>query len=100
MKVMKLILLGAFLILSTGLSAQDAIPSGTILPVRLNSSLSMKTQPGAVIPVRVMQGVVLPAGGTIRAGAKVIGHVIAVTPVTNGSSARISFSFDKVVTSK
>jgi hypothetical protein len=47
-----------------------------------------------------MQDVVLQAGVTIRAGAKVVGHVIAATPPANGTGARISFTFDKVVASK
>ncbi len=76
------------------------IAPGTILPVRLNSSLSSaKSKPGQVITGRVMQDVPLPTGSKIPEGSKVVGHVIAVTPATGGASAQISFQFDKLVSS-
>jgi hypothetical protein len=96
----QLMLFGVFLMCSAAACSQEAIPSGTVLPVRLNSSLSLTTEPGKVITARVMQNVVLPDGGTIRAGARVVGHVIAVTPAEDGAKAQISFTFDKVVNSK
>jgi hypothetical protein len=99
MKSRKFTLLAAFLTFAACASAQDAIPSGTILPVQLNSSFSLKTRPSKVITGRVMQDVLLPSGATIRAGTRLVGHVIAVTAPTNGTSARISFAFDKVVAS-
>jgi hypothetical protein len=38
------------------MTATAAIPSGTILPIRLNSSLSSsKTQPGQIITARITQ---------------------------------------------
>jgi hypothetical protein len=100
MKTMKLTLIGAFLALAAGVSAQDPIPAGTVLPVRLNSSFSLKTQAGSVISARVMQNVAFPTGAKIPAGARVIGHVIAITPAADGVGARISFTFDKVMASK
>jgi len=46
---MKSLLIG-LLVFSIGLAAQDAIPAGTVLPVRLNTSLdSRKSKPGQVI---------------------------------------------------
>jgi hypothetical protein len=96
----QLTLFGACLIFSAAAFAQKAIPSGTVLPVRLNSSLSQKTQPGKVITAKVMQNVVLPSGATIRAGSRVVGHVITVTAPANGTTAQVAFSFDKVVSSK
>jgi len=100
MKARVLKLFGAFLLFSTAASTQEVIPAGTVLPVRLNSSLSLRTQPGKVITARVMQNVELPTGATIRAGSRVVGHVIAATPAADGTAARVSFTFDKVVTSK
>jgi hypothetical protein len=100
MKVMKLALSGALLFFPICLRAQDnALPAGTVLPVRLNSSVSLKTQPGRVITATVMQNVVLPTGGRIRAGSKVVGHVTNVTQAASGQRARISFTFDKLVCS-
>src|SRR5258708_12153956 len=75
-----------------------AIPPGTILPVRLNSSLSStETKPGQIISARIMQDVPLATGGKIREGSKVIGHVVDVSSSTDSGMARISLQFDKVV---
>ena len=79
---MKLLLIG-LLVLSTGLFAQEAIPTGTVLPAQLKSSLdSRKSKPGQVITARLMQDVPLPAGGKIPAGAKVTGHISDVVPAS------------------
>lgn len=87
------------LVCSAGLWAQDAIPAGTILPVQLNSSLrSDKARPGESVSARVMQDVPLPAGSRIRAGATVIGHVVAVRRASNGAAGEISLRFDTVAT--
>jgi len=76
------------------------IPSGTILPVRLNSTISSaKSKPGQIITGRIMQNVPLPSGMLIRAGSKVIGHIVEVTPATAGAPARISLQFDKLISS-
>jgi hypothetical protein len=85
------------LMLSAGLFAQDAIPSGTILPVQLNHSVRTdRVKRGQVISARVMQDVPLPTRGKIRAGAKVIGEVVAVKPSTRGNAAEISLRFHDV----
>jgi hypothetical protein len=77
------------------------VPSGTILPVRLNSAISSaKSKPGQIISGRIMQDVPLPSGLLIRAGSKVIGHIVEVTPATTGGQARISLQFDKLVFSR
>jgi hypothetical protein len=84
---------------STG-ESNLAIPSGTILPVRLNSTISSaKSTPGQVIAGRIMQDVPLSPGVKIRAGSKVIGHIIEVTSASTGANARISLQFDKLVAS-
>lgn len=75
------------------LSAQ-AIPSGTILPVQLNSSLkSQKAKPGQRVTARLMQDVPLP-GSTLRSGATVIGRITAVRQASGQSDAQISIRFD------
>jgi len=87
-----------WLVLSAGLFAQDSIPAGTILPVQLNSSLkTQKARPGQSITARVMQAVPLPGGAKIPAGAKVIGHVLAVRPGARGTGSEISLRFDTLV---
>ena len=75
-----------------------AIPCGTILPVRLNSAISSaKSRPGQVITGRIMQDVPLSPGVGIRAGTKVIGHIVERIPPGAGAQARVSFQFDKLV---
>ena len=75
------------------------IPAGTVLPVSLNSTLSSaKCKPGQIISARVMQDVPLPNGGTIRAGAKVAGHIVSVTSASGGSPASLSVRFDTLET--
>jgi hypothetical protein len=89
-----------WMVLAAGMFGQE-IPAGTVLPVQLNSTLKAeKAKPGQSISARLMQDVPLPGGRTIRAGAKVIGHVVAVKPSTQGSGAEISLRFDALVINK
>jgi len=77
-----------------------AIPPGTILPVRLNSTISSsESKPGQVITGRIMQDVPLSSGVRLRAGSKVIGHIVERIPASSGAQARISLQFDKLVSS-
>jgi hypothetical protein len=76
------------------------VPPGTILPVRLNESLSSsKSQPGQRIIARIMQDVPLANGGRIREGSKVIGHVVGVSSPADGNGDKVSLQFDKLVSS-
>src|SRR5216683_5082004 len=78
--------------------SNHAIPPGTIIPVRLNSTLSSaKCRKGQVITGRIMQDVPLSPGVRIREGSKVLGHVVEVTPATTSAQARISLRFDKLI---
>jgi len=88
------------LFLAPSAYAQQPIPQGTILAVRLNHTLSTKNaKPNGIISARVMQDVPLPGGGKIHEGAKVTGHVVDVRQ-PQGASASISFVLDRVLTSK
>jgi hypothetical protein len=88
------LLLIALLVITSFVFAQDAIPSGTVLPVQLNSSLdSRKTESGKTITARLMQDVPLPKGTRIRAGAKIVGHVENVQPAASGQPAEITIQF-------
>jgi hypothetical protein len=76
------------------------VPSGTILPVRLNSTISSTNcKPGQEITGRIMQDVPLPSGMTVRTGSKVVGHITEVVPATSTVNARISIQFDKLISS-
>jgi len=98
---MRTLLLACALFLPFPLVAQDAIPVGTILPVLLTTSISSaNARPGQILSARIMQDVPLPNGRSIRAGARVTGHVLDVVPASDNTPARISFVVDKLVFSK
>jgi len=98
---MKRMLWFSLIMCAADLLAQSAIPAGTILPVALNSSLnSRKVKAGQAITARVMQEVPLSPRSTIRAGAKVTGHVIDVKPANGSGGGQISFRLDTLVVSK
>jgi len=81
-------------------SGAIAVPSGTILPVHLNSTISSaKCKPGRVITGRIMQDVPLASGARVREGSKVVGHIVEVTPASAGGQVRISLLFDKLISS-
>lgn len=96
--MLKATLIFGLLMLPAGLLAQDAVPApGTVLPVRLNSSISKNTKLGQRIKARVVQDVELGGGARIRAGAKVVGHVIDVTLRAPGAGESVSMKFDTLV---
>src|SRR5262250_2452453 len=74
-----------------------SIPRGTILPVRLNATLSSaKSKPNQGVTARIMQSVPLPDGSEIPRGSKVEGRIVEVVRGTGGPGARISLQFDKL----
>jgi hypothetical protein len=74
------------------------ILDGTILPVRLTSTISLnKAVPGQPITTRIAQDVPLENGVVLRRGAKVLGHIVSVTA---GNPSRIAFTFDRIEYSK
>ena len=96
---MKPLTIATFLLFAAPSFAQDGIPGGTILPVKLNSSLnSKKTKAGQEITGRLAQDVPLASGPKIHAGAKVVGHIIAVTRASGGTGARLALRFDTLHT--
>jgi hypothetical protein len=98
---MKSILWMALLTCGTQLFAQTAVPAGTILPVALSSSLnSRKSKAGQVITARIMQNVPLATGSQLRAGTKVLGRVVEVSPADGTHGATMSLRFDTLVVSK
>jgi hypothetical protein len=81
-------------------ASQLEIPPGTILPVRLGSLSSGKNRPGDPIKARIMQDVPLGNGSQLRAGSRVLGRIIDVSPATLGTKATLTFKFDTVVQGK
>jgi len=75
-------------------AAQSAIPSGTILPVSLDTGLNAgKVRPGQQIRATVMQDI---AGTLIRRRARVEGHVVKVGTSKNGQ-IELEIQFDSVM---
>jgi hypothetical protein len=75
-----------------------AVPSGTILPVRLDKTISSaKSRPGEKITGKIMQEIPLASGEKIRKGSRVVGHIVEVIPASAGKAARVSVEFDKLV---
>ena len=75
------------------------IPIGTILPIRLNKTISSnKNRTGEEITGRIMQDVPLGSGKKIRAGSKVAGHIVEVDAARTGQGTRVTLQFDKVIT--
>ena len=82
-------------VLFVSLPVAAQIPVGTILPLRLNSSIdSHKSKPGNRITARLMQDVPLPDHQKLPAGARLVGEIVAVHP------DRVSWKFDRVVVHK
>jgi hypothetical protein len=97
MKLTRASRLSSTLIWTAVAVGQSAIPPGTVLPVALTSSLnSRKSAPGKVVTARIMQDVPLAGGSKIKAGARVIGHLVSVRPATNGQAAQMAMQFDRV----
>lgn len=106
---MRRMLLAAAIILATGAvghtatsgdtqTSQIMIRPGTILPVQLNNSISSKkAKPGQIVTARIMQSVPLPRWQKIRAGSKVIGHIVSTERATGSAGGRVTVRFDSVV---
>ena len=76
----------------------QALSNGSILPVRLNSSLNTKkAKPGQTITARVMQDI---PHSKVREGAKLIGHVLNFKRALDRQRAELTFRFDSVCASK
>ena len=86
------------IVIATVAWGQVPFPTGSILAVRLNSSLNTKQlKVGQTIRATLMQDV---PNSKVHRGAKVIGHVLAVRSATNDHSAELSFRFDLMRSSK
>lgn len=87
---MKSVFLAFSLLLALVAPAQNSIPSGTILPLRLETGLkAAKVKPGKTIRADVMQDI---PGTAIHRGARVFGEIVSVSPT------RLELSFNMLVT--
>jgi hypothetical protein len=82
---------------SAGTSLDKRIPAGTILPVVLRTSFELdRCKPGQLIHGQIAQNVPLPNRATIRGGSQIEGHIVEVTPASNGAGGKVSIQFDKL----
>ena len=96
---MKCMAVATFLFFAAASFAQNVIPNGTILPVKLNSSLNTKkAKVGQEINGSLAQDVPLASGSKIRAGAKLVGHILAVAGDDKATGAKLVFRFDTLET--
>jgi hypothetical protein len=88
-----LAIVAATLLLPSGLETQTALPSGTIIPISLDTSLdAAKIHAGQAFRSTVMQDV---PGTFIKRLAKVLEHVLKASPDRNGTSS-IEIGFETV----
>ena len=77
------------------------LPSGTLLPAMLDDTFdSDKSKPGDEITAKLRQDVLLPDHGKIKRESKLVGHVVAVTPASDGNPYQITVQFDQIVVNK
>lgn len=92
-----ILLLCGVLALSTVLAALTNIPVGTVIPVRLSSALDAKhCKPGDKATAKVAQDVPLYNGAKIKAGSRVLGEVLAITPPQNSQPGTIELRFNQI----
>ena len=73
------------------------IPGGTILPVRLNTSISSaRSKANDRISATLMQDVTLPNGAKIRKGARVTGHVVEAVAGSATDGGKLVLQFDRI----
>jgi hypothetical protein len=87
----------AGVLLFAAISLAQEIPTGTILPVQLDSTLKAgKSKPGEQISAKIAQDVSLGNGAIFSRGTQVKGHVVESRAASAGSPARIVVVFDSV----
>ena len=55
-----------------------------------------RCKPGQVLRGKIAKDVPLRNGSVIRKGSQVEGHIVEVTPASNGSGANVAMQFDKL----
>ncbi len=92
------VLVLAIWVLIPALTLAQQIPVGTVLPVMSSTTLdSAKSKPGEKITATLSEDVPLASGETIRAGAKILGEVVASSLSPNSTPYRLSVRFDSLL---
>lgn len=86
---------GLLLLLTSGALAATLVPDSSILPARLETSVSSKNaKVGELMRARIMQAVPLLGDAAIPAGSILTGKVTAVKVATPGEGGSLAFRFD------
>ena len=94
----RLLNLAAILLLACPLALSQVVPSGTVIPVMLTTTLdSTKEKTGQLVAAKVMQAVPLPSGEEIPSGAMLLGHVVQVQRRNGSLPSLLAVQFDKIV---
>ncbi len=73
------------------------IPAGTLLPAMLDNTVdSDKSKPGEAISAKLRQDVPLPGGRKIKRLSKISGHVVSVSPASQGNLYQITVQFEQI----
>ena len=82
---------------TTAAVASSSLPVGTILPVRLDKTLSLEeARAGQVIEAIVMQDVPLPNREKIRMRSRVRGTILSVGKAGEGNGIQLSMQFNEI----
>jgi hypothetical protein len=77
--------------------AANPLPVGTILPVRLDKTLSLaEAEAGQVVEAKIMQDVPLPNKVKIHMKSTVVGTVLSKVKDGDGSGVQLTLQFNKV----
>ncbi len=77
--------------------AATTIPTGTIIPVRLDSTISSaNSKPGDKLSATLMQNVPLPSGTEIHRGTKLTGEVVGVTRATGTQPGQVTLRWKTI----
>jgi hypothetical protein len=93
----KIMLVFPLFVLSSMLAAQAVIPTGTVIPVMLDSQIDARSsKSGQPLTAKIMQDVPLNASTKLKAGTRVLGEVLGVTSASGTTPAMIVFRFNRI----
>jgi hypothetical protein len=82
---------------SNAVQNSPQIPAGTILPVRLENTISIQdTHPGDAVEARIMQEVPLPNRKKIPYRSEVKGSIVSVVKDSDGAGVKVTLKFNHV----
>jgi hypothetical protein len=74
----------------------SAVPAGTVLPLRLEKTISTKDLRGQLVEARITQEVPLPDGEKIPLKAIVKGSIVSVATDADGPGVKVTLTFDQL----